>query len=159
VRSSAHRSALCNEAKPVTHDSNLPSRRCATVGRPARPLPAPVHASFIGNLVSASLVTPVRSRRGRGTRGTRVHAASRRARDAGLLSEIDSDLILSRAVSTEASDVHITPLVSGALVRYRVDGRLQTIQTVPRDAVRLVVNRSKVLARRHLCAAPARMAR
>jgi type IV pilus assembly protein PilB len=55
------------------------------------------------------------------------------------------DQIVASAIAAHASDVHIEPLVDGALVRYRIDGILETVFTVPHDAVPQMTNRFKVM--------------
>lgn len=57
------------------------------------------------------------------------------------------DRILARAVSTRASDIHITMLTDKtAQVRLRIDGACQQITTLPIDGVLGVVARVKVIA-------------
>jgi len=55
------------------------------------------------------------------------------------------DQIVASAIAAHASDVHIEPLVDGALVRYRIDGILETVFTVPHEAVPQMTNRFKVM--------------
>jgi type IV pilus assembly protein PilB len=57
------------------------------------------------------------------------------------------DQIVAAAIAAHASDVHIEPLAEGALVRYRIDGILETVFTVPYEAVPKMTNRFKVMAR------------
>jgi len=49
--------------------------------------------------------------------------------------------ILADAVKTKASDVHIEPSASGAIIRYRRFGILEPVLTLPAEAVRAVINR------------------
>ena len=56
------------------------------------------------------------------------------------------DLLLSKAVSARASDVHLHPIGSQLEVRWRIDGVLQAVGTFPRGAAADVVTRLKVLA-------------
>ena len=56
------------------------------------------------------------------------------------------DYIIATAVRESASDIHIEPVLDGARVRYRVSGILETLLTIPADAVPLVANRFKVMA-------------
>lgn len=56
------------------------------------------------------------------------------------------DQIVAAAITAHASDVHIEPLIDGALVRYRIDGILETVFTVPHEAVPQMTNRFKVMA-------------
>ncbi len=57
------------------------------------------------------------------------------------------DTMLSGAVDHKASDVHVEPKEHHAEVRYRVDGMLHKILTIPRHAVAAVTARLKIMAR------------
>ena len=54
--------------------------------------------------------------------------------------------ILTGAVSAGASDVHLEPLKPEMRVRYRVDGELQQVMTIPNHIEDPVVSRIKVMA-------------
>lgn len=54
--------------------------------------------------------------------------------------------ILRDAVRSRASDVHIEPRGEDVAVRFRVDGKLQVITTLPADMHRYVLSRIKILA-------------
>lgn len=53
--------------------------------------------------------------------------------------------ILTRAVDEGASDVHLEPQSGELLVRYRVDGVLRTVASVPAALAREVVSRIKIM--------------
>jgi general secretion pathway protein E len=55
--------------------------------------------------------------------------------------------IVANAVEMRASDIHIEPTVDGVLVRYRVDGRLRTVQTLGSELRPVVTSRLKIMAR------------
>ncbi len=55
--------------------------------------------------------------------------------------------VLTEAVKSGASDIHIEPQETALLVRFRVDGVLQEVLTPPRAIASLVVSRIKVMAR------------
>lgn len=57
------------------------------------------------------------------------------------------ETILNGAVDYKASDIHLEPKEEKMVVRYRVDGMLQKILTVPRSAIAAVTARLKILAR------------
>jgi type IV pilus assembly protein PilB len=57
------------------------------------------------------------------------------------------ETILNGAVDYKASDIHLEPKEDRMDVRYRVDGMLQRILTVPRTAIPAVTARLKILAR------------
>ncbi len=54
--------------------------------------------------------------------------------------------LFSEAVRRRTSDIHIEPRKKDFLIRYRVDGQLQTIKTVPRNLLAATVSRIKILA-------------
>jgi len=54
--------------------------------------------------------------------------------------------ILMGAVKARASDIHLEPHRPQMRVRYRVDGELQQVMTIPRDSEEPVVGRIKVMA-------------
>jgi len=54
--------------------------------------------------------------------------------------------ILSGAVTAAASDVHLEPLKPEMRVRYRVDGELQQVMTIPNHIEDSVISRIKVMA-------------
>ncbi|WP_165073657.1 GspE/PulE family protein [Paludisphaera rhizosphaerae] len=56
------------------------------------------------------------------------------------------DALLAAAVAAGASDVHVQPIENGLDVRWRVDGVLQAVATLPRQGAPNVVARLKVLA-------------
>ena len=55
--------------------------------------------------------------------------------------------IISRAVEEHASDIHIEPMEDEVRVRYRVDGVLSTVDTIPKRLLPAVVSRVKIMAR------------
>ncbi|MDP9239187.1 MAG: Flp pilus assembly complex ATPase component TadA [Actinomycetota bacterium] len=73
--------------------------------------------------------------------------------DEGLAAGVDAapvvrlvNALLGDAVRTRASDVHIEPQQSELRVRYRVDGVLRQVMTVPRAQAAAVVSRIKIMA-------------
>lgn len=56
------------------------------------------------------------------------------------------DLILERAATARASDIHVEPVKEGLRVRARVDGVLQQLLTLPGHAAGAVVSRLKIMA-------------
>ncbi len=55
--------------------------------------------------------------------------------------------LLWRAARDEASDIHIDPSPTETSVRYRIDGMLHNVSTIPKPAHVTVVNRVKVMSR------------
>lgn len=56
------------------------------------------------------------------------------------------DTLLAAAVAAGASDVHVRPIENGLDVRWRIDGVLQSVATLPKAGAPNVVARLKVLA-------------
>ncbi len=54
--------------------------------------------------------------------------------------------ILTSAVFQRASDIHIDPLDGKTIIRYRIDGVLDTVRELPSDIHKQMVNRIKVMA-------------
>jgi len=69
---------------------------------------------------------------------------SRMAESVPIVTIIDS--ILENAVVMGASDIHFEPLSKRLLVRYRVDGIMQEILTLPKDITSILVARVKILS-------------
>ena len=88
----------------------------------------------------------------------RVHAQINKPRQGGDLHEDLRKLaedapvvelvngVMARATDTRASDVHIEPEEVGFFVRYRIDGRLQSIEQYPRERFDAVVSRIKLIS-------------
>jgi general secretion pathway protein E len=55
--------------------------------------------------------------------------------------------IITRAVETRASDIHIEPMENGLTVRYRIDGVLHPVEAPPPQLASAVVSRVKVMAK------------
>ncbi len=56
------------------------------------------------------------------------------------------NVVLSDAVRARASDVHIEPQAGELRIRYRVDGLLRDVMTVPRNATAATVSRIKIVS-------------
>jgi type IV pilus assembly protein PilB len=56
------------------------------------------------------------------------------------------DVVLADAVRARASDVHVEPQAGDLRIRYRVDGLLRDVMTVPRGATAAAVSRIKILS-------------
>ncbi|MCG3196617.1 MAG: type II/IV secretion system protein [Candidatus Omnitrophica bacterium] len=54
--------------------------------------------------------------------------------------------IIEGALNTQATDIHVEPQEKGLRIRYRIDGMLYDIMTIPRDMGIPTVSRLKVLA-------------
>lgn len=57
------------------------------------------------------------------------------------------NLIIKEAIRQRASDIHMEPSAEGMRVRYRIDGILQDILTVPPESQNAVIVRIKIMAR------------
>lgn len=56
------------------------------------------------------------------------------------------DQVIDRAAACRASDIHIEPTADGYELRFRIDGLLQTVESLPTDVGRIMVNRLMILA-------------
>ncbi|MCU1594715.1 MAG: type secretion system protein [Frankiales bacterium] len=56
------------------------------------------------------------------------------------------DVVLADAVRARASDVHIEPQAHELRIRYRVDGLLRDVMTVPKNATSAAVSRVKIVS-------------
>jgi len=56
------------------------------------------------------------------------------------------DAIFRQAVTKKASDIHIEPFTDHTEVRYRIDGVLRPVMTVPKDFESAITSRIKVMA-------------
>ena len=57
------------------------------------------------------------------------------------------NMIISRAVESNASDIHIEPFEKEVKVRYRIDGVLREVDTLPKKLLPAVTSRIKIMAR------------
>ena len=57
------------------------------------------------------------------------------------------NLLISRAVESRASDIHIEPLEDEVMVRYRVDGVLQEVESAPKRVQAAMISRIKIMAK------------
>ncbi len=55
-------------------------------------------------------------------------------------------LIITNALETRASDIHIEPFESRLIVRYRIDGVLHEVESPPRKLAPAVISRVKIMA-------------
>lgn len=76
--------------------------------------------------------------------GTSELAAEKLAQDVSTIRLVD--MILEYAVNEDSSDIHIEPLNQGSLIRYRIDGMLHDVVTLPKVLHAGMVARIKILA-------------
>jgi general secretion pathway protein E len=55
--------------------------------------------------------------------------------------------IINNAVELHASDVHVEPNADAVIVRYRIDGRLRTAQTLPSNLRAAITSRVKIMSK------------
>lgn len=75
--------------------------------------------------------------------------------DIGYLKDLASEapiiklvnLFITRAVESRASDIHIEPFQDELKVRYRIDGMLHDIESVPKKLQAAIVSRIKIMAK------------
>jgi len=56
------------------------------------------------------------------------------------------NLIISEALKSRATDIHIEPLFDALLIRYRVDGALQEVMTAPIKSAMGIISRIKIMS-------------
>jgi type II secretory ATPase GspE/PulE/Tfp pilus assembly ATPase PilB-like protein/ActR/RegA family two-component response regulator len=56
------------------------------------------------------------------------------------------DMMLADGVTSRASDIHVEPIEGGVTVRYRIDGVLRQVMTVPRAAGVPLISRIKIMS-------------
>ncbi|MBI4431903.1 MAG: Flp pilus assembly complex ATPase component TadA [Candidatus Omnitrophica bacterium] len=74
-----------------------------------------------------------------------VHAAGGKETDAPVVRIVD--LLLREAFKRRASDIHIEPFENIVRVRYRVDGGLEQVLTIPKKNQNAVLTRLKILSK------------
>ncbi|HAM52799.1 MAG TPA: type II secretion system protein GspE [Nitrospiraceae bacterium] len=57
------------------------------------------------------------------------------------------NLLITRAVETRASDIHIEPFEDELKVRYRIDGVLHEVESVPKKLQAAIVSRIKIMSK------------
>lgn len=62
------------------------------------------------------------------------------------------DLVIKEALKQRASDIHIEPTAENMRVRYRIDGVLQDILTIPKENQNAVIVRIKIMSRMDITA-------
>lgn len=80
---------------------------------------------------------------------------SEEGEDVGHLKDLASEapiiklvnLLISRAVENRASDIHIEPFEDEINVRYRIDGVLHNIESVPKRLQAAIISRIKIMAK------------
>ncbi len=56
------------------------------------------------------------------------------------------DTVLNNAISNRASDIHFEPGQNGLTVRFRIDGILYPVETLPRNSQEKIISRLKVMS-------------
>ncbi|MBN1547717.1 MAG: type II secretion system ATPase GspE [Syntrophaceae bacterium] len=57
------------------------------------------------------------------------------------------NILITRALESRASDIHIEPFEDELLVRYRIDGVLHTVETAPKKLQAAIISRIKIMAK------------
>ncbi len=60
------------------------------------------------------------------------------------------NLVITRAVESGASDIHIEPFENELLVRYRIDGLLHNVEAPPKKMQSTLISRVKIMARMNI---------
>lgn len=72
----------------------------------------------------------------------------KRATSSGNIIEL-VDSIIRNGMEKRASDIHIEPLVNEIRVRYRIDGQLLTVTSIPKEKQNQVIGRLKAISNMH----------
>src|SRR5207253_4357806 len=56
------------------------------------------------------------------------------------------NLLLTKALESRASDIHIEPFENRLIVRYRIDGVLHEVESPPRRLSAAIISRVKIMA-------------
>ncbi len=56
------------------------------------------------------------------------------------------DMMLADGIASRASDIHVEPSEGGVVVRYRIDGVLRQVMTIPRTAGLPLISRIKIMS-------------
>jgi len=57
------------------------------------------------------------------------------------------NMLISRAIETRASDIHIEPFEKALKVRYRIDGILHDVESPPKKLTAAIISRVKIMAK------------
>lgn len=57
-----------------------------------------------------------------------------------------ANALLTRAIGMRASDIHVEPQLRRVRIRFRIDGLLQEVMTVPKDLQHAMISRIKIMA-------------
>lgn len=87
--------------------------------------------------------------------GTGIEYIGEAEEDIGHLKDLASEapiiklvnLLITRAVESRASDIHVEPFADELKVRYRIDGVLHNIESMPRRLQPAIVSRIKIMAK------------
>ena len=74
-----------------------------------------------------------------------VEAQGSRAEDVSVVRLVDD--LFSYAYTNHASDIHIEPTAENVKIRFRIDGVLHDVLTLPKSILELIVTRLKILAK------------
>lgn len=89
--------------------------------------------------------TPVRKVDGEQMHMPQTGAKAVEAEDEGPVIQLVS-LIINKAVSCRASDIHVEPLSNRLRIRYRIDGVCQEVDVLPKHLQDSIISRIKILA-------------
>jgi len=87
--------------------------------------------------------------------GNEFDHATEAGEDVGYLKDLASEapiiklvnMLISRAVESRASDIHVEPFEDDLKVRYRIDGVLHNVETIPKKLQAALISRLKLMAK------------
>lgn len=102
------------------------------------------YSPFSSDIKAAVQAIKIKPGETSGTRKVRLEETARVSEEAPIIKIVSS--MLKEAVSVGASDIHIEPQKTRLRIRFRVDGDLQEVQSLPPELHPPVVSRVKILS-------------
>jgi general secretion pathway protein E len=152
LRNNLLRVAVADPADRETIEALRVAMGCEVIACPAQP---GVIDEYIGRFYSQE---PQNINRIIEDMGTDVEVIREDEEDIGHLKDLASEapviklvnLLISRAVESRASDIHIEPFEDELKVRYRIDGVLHNIESMPKRLQPAVVSRVKIMSKMNI---------
>ena len=103
---------------------------------------------FGSNVQMTSIMEGMREEEA-GEEGIELHEDVHHLRDMAFEAPIVKlvNMLITRAVESRTSDIHIEPFENNVKVRYRIDGALTDIESLPRRIQAAVISRIKIMSR------------
>jgi len=102
------------------------------------------YSPMSGEIERAVRSLQIKPGKGAGVRKVKLEEATAVAEEAPIIKIVSA--MLKEAVTTGASDVHIEPQKTRLRVRFRMDGVLQEVQSLPIELHRAIISRVKIMS-------------